>query len=58
MPLASSNGPRWIRTQNVAAGKRIRGIAPIRRFLQALLYGRLGAGAEERGGSELSEPKT
>jgi len=40
MPLANSNGPKWIRPQNVAAEKRLRGIAPIRAFLAALLMGR------------------
>jgi hypothetical protein len=56
MSLASSNGPRWIRTQKVAAEKRIRGIAPIRRFLRALLDGRLGVRPEDRGEPRLSEP--
>jgi hypothetical protein len=40
MPLANSNGPRWSRQQTVLAEKRLRGIAPIRAFLIALLTGR------------------
>jgi hypothetical protein len=40
MPLANSNGPRWSRQQTVASEKRLRGIAPIRAFLIALLTGR------------------
>jgi hypothetical protein len=56
MPLASHNGPRWARKQKVAAEKRVRGIAPIRRFLRALLDGRRGGEPEERGEPMLSEP--
>jgi hypothetical protein len=37
MPLAHSNGPRWIRSQTASADKRLRGIAPIRTFLARLL---------------------
>ncbi len=37
MPLANSNGPSWIRSQNVSVDKRLRGIAPIRLFLARLL---------------------
>jgi len=40
MPLANSNGPRWIRPQTVASEKRLRGVAPIREFLVALLTGK------------------
>jgi hypothetical protein len=36
MPLAHSNGPRWIRKQNVSVEKRLRGIGPIRDFLARL----------------------
>jgi hypothetical protein len=39
MPLAHSNGPRWIRSQNVSNEQRLRGIEPIRAFL-ARLFGR------------------
>jgi hypothetical protein len=42
MPLANSNGPRWIRDQNVSVDKRLRGIGPIRTFL-ARLFGRTPA---------------
>jgi hypothetical protein len=36
MPLANSNGPRWIRAQNAAVDQRLRGIEPIRAFLARL----------------------
>jgi len=42
MPLANSNGPRWIRQQNVAVERRLRGIEPIRVFV-ARLFGRAPA---------------
>jgi hypothetical protein len=50
MPLANSNGPRWIRPQTVASEKRLRGIAPIRRFLIGLLTGKrtLGPPSDDR----------
>jgi hypothetical protein len=48
MPLANSNGPRWIRPQKVAAEKRLQGIAPIRDFLRALLSGQRPKGPAKR----------
>jgi len=36
MPLANSNGPRWIRSHNVTTERRLRGITPIREFLARL----------------------
>jgi len=58
MPLANSNGPRWIRAQHVAAEKRREGLGPIRAFLARLFRGREApapggeqdAGAETRSG--------
>jgi len=42
MPLADSNGPRWIRAQNAATEKRSRGLGPVRDFLLRL-FGRTKA---------------
>jgi hypothetical protein len=51
MPLANSNGPKWVRPQTVATEKRLRGIAPIRRFLAAI-FGRGDAAGGSRKSAE------
>jgi len=36
MPLASSNGPRWIRSENAAGERRRRGLWPVVFWLASL----------------------